>query len=207
MITCFIFQGLFDILPIYCVTVLNLKSELEIAILFGLAYFAVYINSMLFLDLGYFEKSLEHRVTSKNMLMSLTLGFTSLVALYLVRFLQDFELWIFLSAVALVLIFFTVVLNNQISTCNEFMEQIALQCGEDSDHVRNISQASQVFARSLAPVGLCTLNALNFWQYSEMYLDFTYVLALFGLLIVVCYLLINCFDSSGQDAEKRQAKQ
>jgi amino acid permease len=81
-----VFQGFFDVLPLYMVTVLNNKDELEISIIMGFAMFAVLINSMFYMNLNYFEKASEHKITSNDMLMSLTLGVASFAGLYVVRF-------------------------------------------------------------------------------------------------------------------------
>lgn len=57
-----------------------------------------------------------------------------------------------------------------LSLNNSLLEEIAFKCGEDADHVRNLSQFNAAVAKCLGPLTFCLFATFNFWQLHDLYL-------------------------------------
>jgi len=92
----FIFLGFFDIFSIYCVTVLDIESELFLSNVYCAAMFSIFVYEMLGICLSFFARTENPRKSNKDIIKASLLGILALILIYLTRFMVNFNTYVFL---------------------------------------------------------------------------------------------------------------
>lgn len=135
-----IFYGFYEVFSIYIVTVLEIRNELFLSNIFTIAMFALFLFNMFGIDTNFFEKNENSNLNPHNNIFPfLTVGALTFVLIFLIRFFQSANVYLILVVSMIIFAFFSIVSSKIIGDSNYLIERIALYCGDDADHVRNIA--------------------------------------------------------------------
>eukprot|EP00347_Sterkiella_histriomuscorum_P017699 403348337 len=204
----FFYFGIFDMLVIYCLTVIEIQSELFYSNIYcyaalGIQFYQIYAN-----DVNFFEKKeLSKRFSIRSHKIKLIfVGITTLLCLFLLRYLSQINRMALMIIIGVLFTIFNMQMTGIMSDSNHIIEQIALNCGEDGDHVRNLSQFNSALSKIFSTLILSSFAAFNFWQLQNRNLDFMYVIVVLAISLLIALMLINCYEEKERDEEDNQGK-
>mmetsp|Transcript_5304 Transcript_5304/g.4896 ORF Transcript_5304/g.4896 Transcript_5304/m.4896 type:complete len:441 (-) Transcript_5304:648-1970(-) len=203
----FVAFGIFEAFNLYCLSVLHIKNELFISIVYCAGLVCVYLFSLVSMDLDffdYFQLGGEGRRASKDLLFTWFMALVSLAGLYLLRFISTLNSYFFLSMLTLVFGMFLISMAHILTINNYLIEKTSIHCGDDADHARNFAQFNACLMKIFGPFTIAMMASFNFTQTSNLYYDFTHPIALSVMLIILACMVAGCLDKNWKTPEQER---
>mmetsp|Transcript_28299 Transcript_28299/g.21148 ORF Transcript_28299/g.21148 Transcript_28299/m.21148 type:complete len:121 (+) Transcript_28299:990-1352(+) len=119
-----------------------IQNELFISIVYCAGLIFVYLYTLLVMDLNFFDEeqhsSAPHK-SNKDLIFAWGTVLISLSGLYLLRFVQSFNLFFVLALTTLVFVVFLTSMAHILTTNHYLIERTSILCGDDADHARNFA--------------------------------------------------------------------
>lgn len=121
------------------------------------------------------------------------LGIVLLTLIYLLRLIKGIYSYFLLIITGIIFAFYTIITSKIVTKTNYLIEEIAIGCGEDADHVRNLAQFNVSLIKILGSLLLSFIGAFNFWQIHNPYLG------KIDDILLLRFFTCLCFNSSPLD--------